>query len=337
MIKYLPRRTALLGAVALACGAALAQAPAKPAKAAAAAPLNWPTKPVRILVGFPGGSTPDLVARTIAEPLSKALGQPVIVDNRVGAGGNIAADAVAKATDDHTIGVMINGNMTIAKMLNPATPFDPLKDLAPISLIGTAPLMLTAPATATFNNAQEFFLAARNAGDKWSYGTPGVGTVGHIGMELLKTKTNINPVHVPYPGNPQVINAMIGGQIHLSLLPPGLAAAQIRAGKLKAVGVTSVSRSPLVPEYPSLDEGGVRGFQLEIWTAAAGPASLPKPIVAKLSSLISEISRSPDVRQKLFQQGWQVAGTSAEGLANRIKADTNLLGGVIVMRGIKAQ
>jgi tripartite-type tricarboxylate transporter receptor subunit TctC len=337
MIKQLPRRAALLGAVALACGASLAQIPAKPAKATAAAPLNWPTKPVRILVGFPGGSTPDLVARTIAEPLSKALGQPVIVENRVGAGGNIAADAVAKATDDHTIGVMINGNMTIAKLLNPATPFDPLKDLAPISLIGTAPLMLTAPATATFNNAQEFFLAARNGGDKWSYGTPGVGTVGHIGMELLKTKTNISPVHVPYPGNPQVINAMIGGQIQLSLLPPGLAAAQIRAGKLKAVGVTSVNRSPLVPEYPSLDEGGVRGFQLEIWTAAAGPANLPKPIVAKLSSLISEISRSPDVRQKLFQQGWQVAGTSAEGLANRIKADTNLLGGVIAMRGIKAQ
>ena len=103
-----------------------------------------------------------------------------------------------------------------------------------------APLLLTAPANAPFNNAQEFFLAARNAGDKWSYGTPGVGTVGHIGMELLKTKTNINPVHVPYPGNPQVINAMIGGQIHLSLLPPGLAAAQIRAGKLKAVGVCGV-------------------------------------------------------------------------------------------------
>ena len=282
--------------------------------------------------------TPDLVARTIAEPLSKALGQPVIVENRPGAGGNIAADVVAKSSDNHTIGVMINGNMTIAKLLNPATPFDPLKDLAPISLIGTAPLLLTAPANAPGNTAQEFFLAARNAGNKWSYGTPGVGTVGHIGMELLKTKTNIDPVHVPYPGNPQVIAAMIGGQIHLSLLPPGLAAAQIRAGKLKAIGVTSTGRSSLVPEYPSLDEGGVtRGFQLEIWTAAAAPQSMPKPIVAKLSALISEIARTPEVRQKLFQQGWQVAGTSSEGLANRIKADTALLGGVIAMRNIKAQ
>ncbi len=328
MKSHLPTRRALMLLAALcASGAALAQ----PAGA-------WPTKPVRILVGFPGGSTPDLVARTIAEPLSKALGQPVIVENRPGAGGNIAADMVAKATDNHTIGVLINGNMTIAKLLNPATPFDPLKDLAPISLIGTAPLLLTAPANAPGNTAQEFFLAARNAGDKWSYGTPGVGTVGHIGMELLKTKTNIAPVHVPYPGNPQVINAMIGGQVHLSLLPPGLAAPQIRAGKLKAIGVTSISRSPLVPEFASLDEGGVtKGFQLEIWTAAAAPTSMPKPIVAKLSGLISQIARTPEVRQKLFQQGWQVAGTSAEGLANRVKNDTALLGGVIQMRGIKAE
>jgi tripartite-type tricarboxylate transporter receptor subunit TctC len=235
MINQLPRRAALLAAVALACGGALAQTPPKPAKTTkpAAAPLNWPTKTVRIMVGFPGGSTPDLVARTIAEPLSKALGQPVVVENRVGAGGNIAADVVAKATDDHTIGVMINGNMTIAKMLNPATPFDPLKDLAPISLIGTAPLMLTAPATAPFNNAQEFFLAARNAGDKWSYGTPGVGTVGHIGMELLKTRTNINPVHVPYLS----VKKAPGGQQPV-VRPPAVAGVQADAA-LRVVDVAA--------------------------------------------------------------------------------------------------
>ncbi|MBC7576510.1 MAG: tripartite tricarboxylate transporter substrate binding protein [Tardiphaga sp.] len=326
------RRTVLVLAFAALSTAAFAQKAGK-----AAAETAWPTRPVRIIVGFPGGSTPDLVARTIAEPLSKALGQPVIVENKPGAGGNIAADMVVESTDNHTIGVMINGNMTIAKMLNPATPFDPLKDLAPISLIGTAPLLLTAPANAPGNTAQDFFVAARNAGNKWSYGSPGIGTVGHIGMELLKTKTNIDPVHVPYPGNPQVITAMISGQIQLALLPPGLAAQQIKAGKLKAIGVTSVGRSVLVPEYPSLDEGGVRGFQLEIWTAAAGPITMPKPIVAKLSGLISEIARSPEVRAKLFQQGWQTAGTSAEGLANRIKADTALLGGVITIRNIKVE
>jgi len=332
MLKTSARRGFVLLALAAATGASFAQS-----KAPAASAANWPTKPVHIVVGFPGGSTPDLVARTIAEPLSKALGQPVIVDNKVGAGGNIAADFIAKANDDHTIGVMINGNMTIAKLLNPAVPFDPLKAFQPISLIGTAPLLLTAPASANFKDAQEFFLQARNGGTKWSYGSPGVGTVGHIGMELLKTKTNIDPVHVPYPGNPQVINAMIGGQIQLALLPPALADAQIKAGKLKAVGVTSTSRSPLVPQYPSLNEQGIRGFQLEIWTAAAAPQSMPKPIVAKLSQLIADIARTPEVRAKLFQQGWQTAGTNAEGLANRIKADTALLGGVIMMRGIKAE
>ncbi len=333
MAHPIPRRTALSFALAAASGAAFAQK-ARPAQV----PANWPNKPIRLLVGFPGGSTPDQVARTLSEPLSKALGQPVVVENRPGAGGNIAADMVAKSTDLHTIGIMINGNMTIARMLNPATPFDPLKDFAPISLIGTAPLLLTAANGTPGNTAQDFFVAARNAGNKWSYGTPGIGTVGHLGMELLKTRTNIDPVHVPYPGNPQVINAMIGGQIQLSLLPPGLAAAQIRAGKLKAIGVTSPGRSALVPEYPSLDEAGVtRGFQLEIWTAAAGPASMPRPLVDKLSSLISDIARSPEVRQRMFQLGWQVAGTSSEGLAKRIKADTALLGGVIQMRNIQVQ
>ena len=336
MLKTSVRRGLVLLALAAATGAAFAQAHA-PAAKPAAAPLNWPTRPVHIVVGFPGGSTPDLVARTIAEPLSKALGQPVIVDNKVGAGGNIAADFIARANDDHTIGVMINGNMTIAKLLNPAVPFDPIKAFQPISLIGTAPLLLTAPASANFKDAQEFFLQARNGGNKWSFGSPGVGTVGHIGMELLKTKTNMDPVHVPYPGNPQVIQALVTDQIQLALLPPGLAAPQIKAGKLKAIGVTSLGRSPLASEYPSLNELGIRGFQLEIWVAAAAPQSMPKPIASKLSALIAEITRTPDVRAKLFQQGWQAAGTSAEGLANRMKSDTAILGGVIMMRGIKAQ
>jgi tripartite-type tricarboxylate transporter receptor subunit TctC len=330
MKSQVSRRTVVAALGMAAAGSNWAQQ-AKPAG-------TWPSKPVRILVGFPGGSTPDLVARTIAEPLSRALGQPVIVENKPGAGGNIAADMLAKSTDEHTIGVLINGNMTIARLLNPATPFDPLKDLAPLSLIGTAPLVLAAATDTPGKTAQEFFAAAREAGNKWSYGTPGVGTVAHIGMELLKTKSGIDPVHVPYPGNPQVINAMIAGQIQLALLPPGLAAAQVRAGKLKAIGVTSLGRSPLAPEFPSLDESGVtRGFQLEIWNAAAAPASMPKPVAARLGALIGEIARTPEVRAKLFQQGWQVAGTSAEGLAKRIKADTAMLGEVIRTRGIKAE
>ena len=259
----------------------------------------------------------------------------MIVENKVGAGGNIAADYVARATDDHTLGLMINGNLTIAKLLNPKLPYDPLKDLTPVSLIGVSPLVLTAPVGSPGASAKDFLAAARQAGDAWSYGSPGVGTVGHIGMELLKGKTQIKPVHVPYPGYPQVANAMLGGQLQLSMLPPALAMAHIKAGKLRAIGVTSSGRSTLVPELPSLAEAGVQGFNLEIWNAIAAPNSLPQPVVARLSALFSAIARSPDMRQKLFQQGWQVVGSSAEGLAKRIQFDTALLGGVIALRGIQ--
>lgn len=327
------RRTTLTLALLALSTWAFAQGAPKEANKAA----PWPSKPVRIIVGFPAGSSPDLTARTLGEPLSKALGQPVIIENKVGAAGNIAADYVAKASDDHTIGLMINGNMTIAKLLNPKLNYDPLKDLTPVSLIGVSPLVLMAPTSAPGASAKDFFAAARQAGDKWSYGTPGVGTVGHIGMEWLKGKTNINPLHVPYPGYPQVANAMLGGQLQLAMMPPALAMAQVRSGKLRAIGVTSAGRSPLAPELPSMTEAGVQDFSVEIWNAIAAPNSLPKPIVAKLSALFSDIARSPEIRQKLFQQGWQVAGTSAEGLANRVKADTALLSGVIASRGIKVE
>lgn len=297
----------------------------------------WPTKTVRIVVGFPGGSSPDLTARALAEPLSRALGQPVIVENKVGAAGNIAADYVAKATDGHTLGLMINGNMTVAKLLNPKLPYDPLKDLQPISLIGFSPLVLVAPAGAPGATAKDFLQAARTAGGQWNYGTPGVGTVGHLGMELLKAKTGLAAVHIPYPGYPQVATAMIAGDLQLSLLPPALAQAQIKAGRLKAIGTTSSVRSALAPDVPSLAEAGVKDFNLEIWNAVAAPTSLPKPVVARLSTLFSDIARTPEMRQKLFQQGWQVAGSSAEGLANRVKADAALLGGIIATQGIKAE
>ena len=297
----------------------------------------WPTRAVRIVVGFPAGSSPDLTARTLAEPLSKALGQPVIVENRVGAGGNIAADLVAKATDGHTIGLMINGNLTIARLLNPRLPYDPLKDLAPISLIGVSPLVLMIPIGTTGPTASEFFAAAKQAGDQWSYGSPGVGTVGHIGMELLKSKTGINPVHVPYPGYPQVAHAMLGGQLQLSMLPPALALAQIKAGKLRAVGVTSQGRSTLAPQLPSMTEAGVPGFNLEIWNAMAAPSTMPRAVIAKLAALLSDMARTPEMRQKLFQQGWQVAGTTSEGLAQRIRQDTTLFRDMIARQGIKAE
>ena len=302
----------------------------------AVAQAAWPTKPLRLVVGFPAGSSPDLTARTLAEPLAQALGQPVVVDNKPGAGGNIGADFVAKATDGHTFGLMINGNMTIAKLLNPATPYDPLKDLAPVSLLATAPLVLAA-STKLPAGAPAVLAAVRDGGDKFNYGTPGNGTVAHLGMELLKAKAGLAPVHVPYPGNPQVITALIAGDLQLALLPPGLAMPQARAGKLQAVGVTSAGRSSLVPDVPSLAEAGIKGFQLEIWNAVAGPAGTPKAVVDRMSTLLAEIVRRPEVREKLFNQGWQVAGTSAEGLAKRIQRDTAEMGEVIRRNNIRPQ
>lgn len=325
------RRGLMLGAVA--ATTALVPWPLAFAQTMAT-PMPWPTKPIRIVVGFPGGSSPDLTARALAEPLSKVLGQPVIVDNRPGASGNIAADMVAKATDGHTLGLMINGNLTIARLLNPQTPYDPLKDLAPVSLIGTAPLVLTVPAS--FDAAApDFVKAGLQAGNAWSYGTPGLGTVAHLGMELLKAQTGLTPVHVPYPGNPQVVNAMLGGQIQLALLPPGIAMAQVRAGKLRAIGVTSPVRSTLVPELPCLAELGIKGFDVEVWNALAAPASLPKPVVNRLAVLVSEIVRGAEMRQRLFNQGWQAVGSSPEGLANRMRLDAAVLGGVIARQSIR--
>ncbi|GAB4087554.1 Bug family tripartite tricarboxylate transporter substrate binding protein [Hydrogenophaga soli] len=316
-----------------------AQAADAPAATGSAATAPWPTQPLRLVVGFPPGSSPDITARTLAEPLSHALGQPVVVDNKPGAGGNIGANVVAQATDGHTLGLMINGNLTIAKVLNPKVPYDPLKDLAPVSLVATAPLVLTAPAHLP-SGAAAFFAAARQGGGAWNYGTPGVGTMAHLGTELLKARVGLGAVHVPYPGNPQVITGLLGGQTHMALLPPGLAMAQVKAGRLHAIGVTSAGRSSLVPDVPTLAESGVdglKGFQLEIWNAVAAPARMPQAHIHKVASALVDIVRKPDMRQRLFNQGWQVVGTSPEGLANRIQADTAQMTTVIRSQNIQAQ
>ena len=171
----------------------------------------WPSKPLRIVVGFPGGSTPDMAARVLADVLAKAYGQTVVVDNRPGASGNIAADQVAKASDDHTLGVVINGNLTSARLLNPKLPFDPARDFSLLSLLASAPLVLLGAANEPAGSA--FFTAARQAGARWNYGSVGIGSVGHLGMELIKSRVpGFDAVHVPYNGNPAVLTALIGGR-----------------------------------------------------------------------------------------------------------------------------
>lgn len=295
----------------------------------------WPTRPVRILVGFPGGSTPDMAARTLAEPLSRALGQPVVIENKPGASGNIAADQVAKATDDHTLGVVINGNLTSAKLLYPKLPYDPAKDFALISLLTTAPLVLVAPANEP--GGTEFFAAARQGASQWNYGSVGNGSVAHLGMELLKSRVpGLTPVHVPFAGNPQVVTAMLGGQIQMALIPPGVAMPHVRSGKLRAIGLAG-GRSSLVPEVPPLADAGVTNVNLEVWTALIGPVGLSKAAQARLAQEVPRIIRDADTRQKLFNQGWQAVGTSPDGLRSRVKDEAAILGGIIQSRGIKLE
>ena len=327
--------------LASACTVAFAQTekPAKPAKASsghASAAAVWPTKPVRLLIGFPPGSVQDLSARAIAEPLSKALGQPVIVENKAGASGTIAADMVAKSTDLHTFGVMNNSQLTIAKMLNPAAPYNPERDLAPIALIGTTPMMLVVSSSAPGTTPRELLTWLHNLGEKANYGSPGNGTPGHLGMELLKSRGSFAATHVPYQGNPQIINAMVGGQLQVALLPPGLAMQQVKAGKLKVIGITSDRPSVVAPGTTTLREAGVLGSDVELWTALAGPASLPTEIRDKLSNVMMTVLKSDEARQRLFNAGWQVTPSNADGLRMRMKYDMKTFGGIIMMRNIKA-
>ena len=297
----------------------------------------WPNRPIKVLVGFPAGASPDLAARAIAEPLSQLLRQPVVVENKPGASGNVAADMVAKATDEHTFGALINGNLTIARLLNGKTPFDPEKDFAPLGLIGTAPLVLTLAGNAEGKTPVDLVHWARSQGAAASYGTPGVGTVGHLGMELLKSRTGITARHQPFNGNPAVIKAMLEDKVQMALLPPGLAMPQVQSGKLRAAGVTSPEPSPLVSGMNTLRDASVRGADLEIWTALAAPASLPEPIVNKFNAALVEVLRRPEVSKRLLEAGWQAQPGTPDALASRMRRDTATLGGVILMRGIRSE
>jgi tripartite-type tricarboxylate transporter receptor subunit TctC len=300
---------------------------------AQAGPAAWPTKPVKILVGFPAGSTPDMAARALADPLAKELGVPVVVDNRAGAAGNVAAALVAQADDDHTLGLLINGNLTSAKMLQARLPYDPDRDFSFISLLTTAPLLLIAAQGLPTGSA--FFEEAKRKGSAWSYGSVGNGSVSHLGVELLKSRLPaMAAVHVPYRGNPAVVTALMSGEIQFALVPPGLALPHVKAGKLQAIGVTS-GRSALAPEVPPLADAGLRDYALEVWTALVGPASLSVPARSRLVKTVPEIIRSASVRQQLLTQGWQAAGMSAEGMAIRVREESRVMQKIIAATGTK--
>ena len=295
----------------------------------------WPTKPIRIIVGYPAGSSPDVQARMIAEPLARTLGQSVVVENKPGASSNNGADAIAKAEDGHTIGVIGNGPLTSSKFLYAKLPYDPSTDFAPIALIGTAPLVWVTAKPAAERTPAALIQQLKADGDKQAYGSVGAGSGGHLGMELLKQALGIQPIHVPFTGGPPILNAIIGGQVQMTLLPASTVNPLIQAGKLEAVAVTSAKRTPLAPTLPSMEEIGAKGVNIEVWNAVMAPARMPAAHQAKLSQTLEKILNSREMHQKLFLQGWKVDDPSAKVLAQRIQQDTQIYRDIIVRNKIK--
>ncbi len=316
-----PSRRVLLARAG--CLLALGLAVLPPSAQAQAGAALWPTKPIRLIVGYPSGSSPDMQARLIADPLGRALGQPVVVENRPGASGNIGADLLARADDGHSLGVIGNGPLTSSKYLYAKLPYDPATAFAPIALIGSAPLVwVTAKAAGPERSVAEVLKQMRADGDKLSYGSVGPGSGGHLGMELLKPALGINPLHVPFNGGPPIINAILGGHVHMTLLPASTVNPLVQAGKLSAIAVTSAKRSPLAPTLPSMEEIGAKGIDIEVWNAVMAPARMPAAHQARLSSALERILGEREMRQKLFVQGWRVDDTSAKSLRARIARDT---------------
>ncbi|MEX8194570.1 Bug family tripartite tricarboxylate transporter substrate binding protein [Comamonas guangdongensis] len=322
----MPVRRAALLLCAAACLPLSAQAQGK---------ADWPTRPIRLIVGYASGSSPDVQARLLAEPLTKALGQPVVVENKGGASGNIGADAVAKASDGHTIGVIGNGPLTSSKFLYSKLPYDPVKDLAPLAMIGSAPLVLVAPKSMAAN-AEAYFKALKT-GAQGNYGSVGTGSGGHLGVELIKEAMGLNLQHVPYNGGPAVVNALMGDQVQMALLPASTVMPLVQSGKLAALAVSSSKRSPLAPGVPAMPEIGAGNVDIEVWNAVMAPASMPAEHRAKLAAALEKILHAPDIRSKLLAQGWRIDDTSAASLARRIENDARIYGKLITQKNIRLE
>lgn len=292
---------------------------------------DWPTRTVRLIVGYPAGSSPDMVARLLSEPLARALRQSVIVDNRAGANGAIGAQTVA-AGDDHTIGIMPNAPLVTAPLLNPKLPYAPGSDLLPVSLLATTPFVLATGARQPADPLA-FIAAARAAGDKWSYGSSGTGSAAHLGMEVIQRGAGWHAVHVPYQGNPGVLLGLASDEIQMALLPPSLVLPHLAGGRLRAVGLAG-SRSVLMPAVPSLKEHGLKGAEVEGFLAAACGRALAERHRAHLARVLAGIVQDSAMRQKLFDMGWKAVGSAPDALGSRMAQDAALYGTIIRTLGI---
>jgi tripartite-type tricarboxylate transporter receptor subunit TctC len=299
---------------------------------------TWPSRAIKLLVPFPPGSSPDFIARLIAEPLGHALGQVVIVDNKPGAGGNVGTATVAKAEPDgYTFLFTIQGPLVTAPLLSKNLNYDPAKDLTPVTLVATSPNVLVVDPKLGANTLADFVRIAKEKKGQLNYGSVGNGSAAHLAMELFKTRAGLDLVHVPYQGFPQVVNAILAGQVQAGFMVPGIAIGQIRAGKLKALGVTTLGRSGSLPDMPSFVEQGYPGFEAISWQAVLAPGGTPRPVVDRVSTELIRIIKSDDVRGKMLGQYFSAAGTAPEALAGLMKTERERWAKVIKAAGVQPE
>jgi tripartite-type tricarboxylate transporter receptor subunit TctC len=280
---------------------------------AAKSETNWPTRPVRIIVGFAAGGSTDVTARIVAQALSERLGQSVIVENRPGAGGNIGAEAVAKADPDgYTLLLATNGTLAANPSLFKKLPFNVKKDFAPIALTAFVPNLLVVNPSVPATNLADFIAYAEANPGKLNFGSSGNGTSLHIAGELFNVLAGVNMTHVPYRGGALALTDLLAGQIQLMFEPVVEVIEQVRAGKVRALGVTTVKRSALLPDVPTIAES-LPGYEITGWNGLLAPAATPSDIITRLNRATDEALHSSAVREKLAEQGSEPAGgTPAE-------------------------
>ena len=299
---------ALLSAVALAGGGAHAQ--------------TFPTRPVTIVVPYPPGGLIDLVARLIQARFQTELGQSVIIENRSGAGGNVGAEAVARASaDGHTL-LLANPSLAISPLIYPKLNYKPIEDFAYVGQYGTVPNVLVVHPAIPAKTVQEFIAYAKKNPGKLNYGSPGYGTSPQMSSELFKAMTNTFIVHIPFRGSGPAQAAMLSNEIQMMFdnLPPQLP--HIRSGKVRALAVTSLKRSPIVPDLPTLDEIGLKGYEVTAWFGLVAPAATPKPVVARLNEALNKTTQDAKVRESLESNGATVIQGTPDAFRDYVKSQT---------------
>jgi tripartite-type tricarboxylate transporter receptor subunit TctC len=300
-----------------------------------AAQSSYPTKPVRIIVGFPPGGPSDVVARLLGQKLAEAWGKPVVIENAPGAAGNIAADRVAKATPDgYTLGLLSDALIVI----NPSMyklPYDPVKDFVPISQVCVTTNILVVHNAVPAKNVGELVALARKRPGELTFASGGSGTSAHLPAELLKSMAGIDISHIPYKGAVLAIPDLLGGRVTMMFSPVSMVLPQVRDGKLRALAVTSLRRSPTVRELPTMDESGYRGFEAAIWHGLVAPAASPATIVRKLHLETVKLLGQADVLAKLGDLGFEIIGNSPDEFAMLVKSETTKWAKLIKERGLK--